>query len=241
MIKEQEQMNTVEQLKSELQGFSAEQILKYFLERYRGQIAFSSSMAAEDQVVTDMICGVDPSAEIFTLDTGRLPQESYDTIEKTNARYGIKIKMYFPDSRHVEEMLSESGPNFFYRSLEERKRCCYIRKIEPLKRALKGKKVWICGIRKEQSVTRQDMEPVQWDDTFKVIKVSPILDWSTEEVWDYIKENKVPYNRLHDKGYPSIGCAPCTRAVENGQDIRAGRWWWENPEHKECGLHLDSN
>lgn len=228
-------------LKTELAGHTTIEILRYFLQEYDGKIVLSSSMAAEDQVLTDMVCKINPATEIFTLDTGRLPQETYDVIEKTNEKYGIKINIMFPDFRLIEEMLLETGPNAFYHSLENRKYCCQLRKIEPLKRALEGSQAWICGLRKEQSVTREGLEPVQWDRQFEIIKVSPLLDWTTEQIWDYIKENDVPYNALHDKGYPSIGCAPCTRAVEVGQDIRAGRWWWENPEHKECGLHLKNS
>jgi phosphoadenosine phosphosulfate reductase len=238
MLTAQKNKALLEHLKSELAEHSAYELLRYFLRDYNGQIALSSSMAAEDQVLTDMVCKINPKAEIFTLDTGRLPQETYDVIEKTNEKYGINIKMMFPDRRLLEVMLLESGPNSFYQSLENRKNCCHVRKIEPLVRALEDKQAWICGLRKEQSVTREGLEAVQWDNQFDMIKVSPLLDWTTEQVWDYIKENDVPYNALHVKGYPSIGCAPCTRAVEDGQDIRAGRWWWENPEHKECGLHL---
>jgi phosphoadenosine phosphosulfate reductase len=238
MSKIEQNQSVVENLKIELAGYSSEDLLRYFLENYQGQVALSSSMAAEDQVLTDMICKINPKAEIFTLDTGRLPQETYDVIEKTNVNYGVNIKMMFPDRRLMEKMLLDHGPNAFYHRLENRKLCCYVRKIEPLKRALHGRQMWICGLRKEQSVTRGKIEPIQWDNNFDVIKLSPLLDWTTDQVWDYIKENDVPYNALHDKGYPSIGCSPCTRAVEDGQDIRAGRWWWEEPEHKECGLHL---
>ncbi len=239
MLTEQKNRSLLKQLKTDLAGFSTRQLLQYFLHDYQGKIALSSSMAAEDQVLTDMVYKIRPDTEIFSLDTGRLPQETYDVIEKTNAKYGIKIKMMFPDRRLLEVMLLDEGPNSFYHSLENRKNCCHVRKIEPLKRALQDKQAWICGLRKEQSITREDLEPIQWDSLFNIIKLSPLLDWSTEQVWDYIKENDVPYNALHDKGYPSIGCAPCTRAVKDGQDIRAGRWWWENPEQKECGLHLD--
>ncbi len=238
MLTEQKNRSLFNSIKTELSEFSTEQLLRYFLRDYNGKVALSSSMAAEDQVLTDMVCKINPEAEIFTLDTGRLPQETYDVIEKTNEKYGINIKMMFPDSRLLEVMLLESGPNSFYHSLENRKNCCHVRKIEPLIRALQDTDAWICGLRKEQSVTRGDLEVIQWDDQFDMIKISPLLDWTTEQVWDYIRDNDVPYNALHDKGYPSIGCTPCTRAVEDGQDIRAGRWWWENPEHKECGLHL---
>lgn len=228
----------IETLKSDLTGHSTLQLLRYFLQDFKGRIVLSSSMAAEDQVLTDMLCKIDPTIEIFTLDTGRLPQETYDVIEKTNVKYGININIMFPDHKLMQQMLIDHGPNAFYQSLKDRKLCCHIRKTEPLKRALQAAQGWICGLRKEQSVTRQSLQPIQWDDMFEIIKISPLLDWTTEQIWNYINENDVPYNTLHDQGYPSIGCAPCTRPVEQDQDIRSGRWWWENPEHKECGLHL---
>lgn len=218
-------------------GRTPKQLLRYFIEKFSGRLVLTSSLAAEDQVLTDMIVKIDPSVSIVTLDTGRLPQETYNTIEATQKHYGITIRVLFPDYTQVEAMIEEHGPNLFLESVQNRKLCCHIRKIEPLKRGLQDKDVWICGLRKEQSVTRSGLEPIQWDEQFGLIKLSPLLNWSTEQVWDYIRKNDVPYNALHDKGYPSIGCAPCTRAVEKGEDIRAGRWWWEQPEHKECGLH----
>jgi phosphoadenosine phosphosulfate reductase len=227
----------IESLRQATAGYSCEQLLGYFLEAFQGRIVLASSMAAEDQVLTDMVCRVAPTTKIVTLDTGRLPQETYDVIEATQKHYNRKINVLFPDYRQVEKMIDQHGPNLFFESVENRKLCCHIRKIEPLKRALDGMDVWICGLRKEQSVTRTGLEPIQWDEQFGLIKLSPLLDWTTEQVWDYIRQNNVPYNALHDKGYTSIGCAPCTRAVETGEDIRAGRWWWEQPEHKECGLH----
>jgi phosphoadenosine phosphosulfate reductase len=172
------------------------------------------------------------------LDTGRLPQETYDVIEETREKYNIEIKVMFPDLKQVEQMVNENGPNLFYESIENRKLCCRIRKVEPLKRALSELDAWICGLRAEQSPTRQKLDKVEWDENFNLIKINPLADWTQNQVWQYIKENNVPYNELHDKGYPSIGCAPCTRPIEPGENIRAGRWWWENPEHKECGLHL---
>jgi phosphoadenosine phosphosulfate reductase len=232
-----EEKMRVEELKQALAGAGPEQLIRYFLENFRGKIALSSSMAAEDQVLTDMICKIDPAVKIFTLDTGRLPQETYDVIESTRRKYGIQIEMLFPDRVQVEQMVNEHGPNLFRDSVENRKLCCQVRKIEPLKRALNGLDVWICGLRKEQSVTRVELEPIEWDQQFGLIKVSPLLDFSSEQVWEYIREHDVPYNALHDQGYPSIGCGCCTRAIKDGEDIRAGRWWWELPEHKECGLH----
>ena len=227
----------ISELKDSVQGLPPQEILKYSLETFGSKIALSSSMAAEDQVLTDMICKITSEPKIFTLDTGRLPKETYDTIEATRYRYEIDLEIMFPDSSQVEQMVKTDGPNLFYNSIEQRKKCCYIRKIEPLKRALDGLDAWVCGLRKEQSVTRQDMEIVEWDSQFNLVKISPLLNWTTDQVWDYIRANNVPYNSLHDKGYPSIGCEPCTRAVKEGQDIRAGRWWWEDPQQKECGLH----
>ncbi len=195
-------------------------------------------MGAEDQVLTHMIVSIDPNVKIFTLDTGRLFQETYDLIDRTNSRYKIKIQPYFPEAQKVEKMVHDKGVNLFYESIENRKFCCYLRKIEPLQRALKGCDMWITGLRKEQSVTRQNNELVEIDEnnTGK-LKLNPLISWTSDMVWDYIKVNNVPYNVLHDKGFPSIGCLPCTRAIQPGEDIRAGRWWWEQPENKECGLH----
>jgi len=229
----------VEELKNNMAGATADDLVRYFLESFQGHVALASSMAVEDQVLTDMICKINPAVKIFTLDTGRLPEETYDVIERTRRKYGIKIEVLFPDHAQVEKMVNEHGPNLFKSSVENRKLCCHVRKTEPLKRALKGLDAWICGLRKEQSVTRTELEPIEWDEQFGLIKVLPLLDWSSEQVWEYVKKNNVPYNRLHDRGYPSIGCQCCTRAIEDGEDIRAGRWWWEKPEHKECGLHLN--
>ena len=212
-------------------------ILQWAMDTFHPNIALASSFGAEDVILIDMLCKIIPKPKIFTLDTGRLPQETYDLIEKTNDKYNISIDVYFPDWQKVEEMVREKGINLFYRSIENRKRCCYLRKIEPLNRALKGVEVWISGIRKDQTVSRFSTKLVEWDETHKMIKVNPLLNWTEKQVWEYIKENNVPYNELHDKGYSSIGCQPCTRALKSGEDFRAGRWWWEEPENKECGLH----
>lgn len=223
-------------LNEELKNSSAKEVVEYFLENFEN-VALSSSLAVEDQVLTDLLLKTDKNAKIFTLDTGRLHPETYDVMDATNLKYGIKIDVFFPQNDKVQELYQTQGINGHYESIEKRKNCCNIRKIEPLTRALKDIQVWITGLRASQSVTRIDMPLVEWDENFKVIKVNPIINWSEEDVWTYIKTNKVPYNKLHDKGFPSIGCAPCTRAIKEGEDIRAGRWWWENPEHKECGLH----
>ncbi len=215
-----------------------EEILTYFLESYRGEIALATSFGAEDQLLTHICLSIDPRCEIFTLDTGRLPEETYRVWERTERRYGIKIKPLVPERESLERLVAEQGINGFYESVERRKRCCEVRKIEPLGRALEGKRGWITGLRREQSVTRSGMKVVEFDERFGLIKINPLLEWSTQRVWEALRNDAIPYNELHDRGYPSIGCAPCTRAVTSGDDIRAGRWWWERPEQKECGLHL---
>lgn len=225
-------------LSDEFKDWPAEKIMQESLKRFCDKIALASSLSAEDQVITDMLCKMTDKPKIFTLDTGRLPQETYDVIEKNRHKYEIEIQIMFPDHDQVEQIVNEYGPNLFYDSIGNRKLCCRIRKIEPLKRALKDLDAWICGLRSEQSPTRQKLEKIEWDENFDLVKISPLADWTEKQVWQYIKDNDVPYNKLHDKGYPSIGCAPCTRAIKPGEDIRAGRWWWEQPEHKECGLHL---
>jgi phosphoadenosine phosphosulfate reductase len=224
-------------LQSQVEGKTPQEAIAWFLKEFGNKIALSNSMGAEDQVLTDMICKIDKNTTIFTLDTGRIFPETYDLIDRTNKRYGIKIQVYFPKAENVEQMVNKKGINLFFDSIENRKECCHIRKIEPLTRAFKGLDVWICGLRREQSVTRTNVNMVEWDENNGLVKFNPLVDWSEEEMWDYIKANKVPYNKLHDQGFPSIGCQPCTRAIAEGEDIRAGRWWWENPESKECGLH----
>ncbi|WP_417327795.1 phosphoadenylyl-sulfate reductase [Halarcobacter sp.] len=227
----------INDLNQKFQNSTAQEITEYFIKEYGQDAALSSSLGAEDQVLTDMVLKVDKSANIFTLDTGRLHPETYDVMDATNLKYGVKLNVFFPLNEKVEELYQKQGINGHFESIENRKNCCNIRKMEPLRRALKPLKVWITGLRAAQSVTRTDMPVVEYDENFEVIKVNPLINWSEEDVWDYIKQNNVPYNKLHDQGFPSIGCAPCTRAIKDGEDIRAGRWWWENPEHKECGLH----
>lgn len=227
----------IEELQNLSLNKTPQEVIKFFLEKYGDRIAFSNSLGAEDQVITDMIAKIDKSTKIFTLDTGRLFPETFDLIDRSSKRYNISIQVYFPDAHQVEEMVKEKGVNLFFESIENRKLCCHIRKIEPLKRAFKSLDVWICGLRRDQSVTRTDIQMIEWDEANGLIKLNPIVDWTENQVWKYIKANNVPYNRLHDKGFPSVGCQPCTRAIEAGEDLRAGRWWWENPETKECGLH----
>ena len=233
--------NIILELIENTRNSSAEQLLEYIVNHFGDKVALSSSFGLEDQVLTDMLCTITNKVNIFTLDTGRLPEQTYEVMEKTRQRYGVQITVLFPDYKKVEEMVNQHGPNLFYNSVENRKLCCNIRKVEPLKRQLAKYDAWICGLRTEQSTTRDDLEPIQWDDNFGLIKICPLANWKTKQVWDYIHKNNVPYNKLHDEGYPSIGCAPCTRAVEPGEDIRAGRWWWEKPIHKECGLHLKTD
>jgi len=228
----------IEQLNLQFEGKSPEEVLSYFLAEYKGKIALSSSLSIEDQVLTDLIVKIDKEARIFTLDTGRLFPETYSLIERTNTKYDIKLEVFFPDYKEVEKLVKTEGINLFYNGIDHRKACCRVRKLEPLKRAFEGLDIWICGLRKEQSVTRQGVQLVEWDEGNQLIKLNPLIHFTEEEVWNYIKTHKVPYNKLHDQGFPSIGCQPCTRAIEPGEDIRAGRWWWENPEHKECGLHI---
>lgn len=232
-----ERTQLIRDLNERFRDASAQEVVGYFLKAYQGRIALSSSLSVEDQTLTDIIVAQDKNARIFTLDTGRLFPETYQLIEKTNMMYGIKIEVFFPDYHEVQRMVREEGINLFYNSVESRHRCCQIRKLEPLKRAFQGLDVWICGLRREQSITRQDMQVVEWDEMHQLIKVNPLISWTEQQVWDYIKKHSVPYNKLHDRGYPSIGCEPCTRAVQPGEDVRSGRWWWESPDHRECGLH----
>ncbi len=199
---------------------------------------FANSLGAEDMVLTDLIVKEKLAIEIFSLDTGRLPLETYDLMARVQERYGLKLKVFAPRAELLEPFVRENGINAFYDSVELRKGCCHIRKVEPLQRALSGKKAWITGMRAQQSATRDGLPVQTFDAGNGLEKFNPLADWSEKEVWAYIKQNGVPYNALHDKFYPSIGCAPCTRAVTPGEDVRAGRWWWENPETKECGLHV---
>ena len=207
------------------------------IEAEHAPAVLANSFGAEDMVLTDLIVKHAPRIGIFSLDTGRLPQETYDLMKEVADRYGVRLQVYFPDNRAVEEFVSEHGVNAFYDSVELRKACCRIRKVEPLRRALAGKQAWVTGLRREQAPTRQNLGVSEWDADNGLQKFSPLIEWTQIDVWSYIREFGVPYNKLHDRHYPSIGCAPCTRAVTAGEDIRAGRWWWEDPESKECGLH----
>lgn len=227
----------IEEYNRDLAKLTVPESIRYLSEKYPGRVGFSTSLGMEDQVLTQIIADTAPDIFVFTLDTGRLFQETYDLLDITQRRYKIPIKVFFPDPHSVEEMVNTKGINLFFESVENRKLCCNIRKIEPLKRALLHVDIWISGLRRDQSITRQNSKLVEWDHTHQKIKVNPLIDWSLDDVQNYIREHNIPYNSLHNKGYPSIGCQPCTRAVEQGEDIRAGRWWWEHPAHKECGLH----
>ncbi|MCO5234921.1 MAG: phosphoadenylyl-sulfate reductase [Chitinophagaceae bacterium] len=207
-------------------------------EFYPGEVVFSTSFGLEDQAIYYLIYKGQVNIQVFTLDTGRLFYETYSTWSQTLEKYKVPITAYYPDTENIQKLVSEKGPNSFYESVENRKECCFIRKVEPLKRALKNKKLWITGIRAEQSPNRSNMEAIEWDETNRIIKYHPLLHWSNEELHAFIHDNNIIYNPLHDKGFVSIGCAPCTRAIKPGEDFRAGRWWWEDPSKKECGLHV---
>ena len=216
---------------------SAQELLQSFMSQYGARLALSSSLSIEDQTLTDMMLRIDPQANIFTLDTGRLFPETYELIDRTNEHYKVKLKVYCPQTEALQQFVATEGINPFYESIEKRHACCEVRKLEPLRRAFRDLDVWVCGLRSAQSVTRSDMRLIEWDERHGLLKINPLIHWTEQQVWDYIKENRVPYNRLHDKGFPSIGCEPCTRAVRRIDDVRAGRWWWESPDHRECGLH----
>jgi len=207
------------------------------IEKYNS-VTFANSLGAEDMVLVDLIQKHKLNVEIFSIDTGRLPSETYNLIQKVEDKYQFKIKLYFPNQENVEHYVNTNGINAFYNSLDLRKSCCAIRKVEPLNRALKNKKAWITGMRQEQSQTRLALKEEEFDEAHQSQKLNPLSSWSEIEIWAYIKIHDVPYNALHDQFYPSIGCAPCTRAISEGEDVRAGRWWWEDPQNKECGLHV---
>ena len=230
----------IQQLQTDLTGKSILEKLEFLVEKYVGKIVFTTSFGYEDQVITDMIFRNGLPVEVVTLDTGRMFEETYKVFRSTLERYGKPIKAFFPPADKVEKLLNEKGPFSFYESVENRKECCHIRKVIPLKRALKGHKIWITGLRAAQSANRSGLEEFEWDAGNKIIKYNPLLEWSLDDVKQYVKENNVPYNVLHDRGFVSIGCEPCTRAIKPGEDFRAGRWWWEHNSGKECGLHEDS-
>ena len=224
---------------SSMEKFSAEDILRFFLDIFQDRITLASSLGAEDQVLTHMVLKINPKARIFVLDTGRLPNATYETMSATQSKLNAKYEVYAPNQQDLESLVNQKGINLFYESVENRKACCFVRKVEPLQRALSSCDAWITGIRRAQSITRATMKQIEWDDSYDILKLNPLAYWSQSDVWDYIKDNQIPYHPYHDQGYPSIGCEPCTRAIQPGEDSRPGRWWWEAPETKECGLHLN--
>lgn len=239
--------NQLETWKAKTAGLSTEEFLAWAVETFGAGLSFATSLGAEDQVLLFLLektlgptAGeTQPRPEVFSLDTGRLPQATYDLLQKNRTRFTLPIKTYFPDSRQVEDLVNTHGPNLFYDSLDNRKACCAVRKVNPLKRALEGKTAWVTGLRQGQAATRTALDRITWDQGNGLWKLNPLADWTSDQVWALIRAEKIPYSALHDQGYPSIGCEPCTRAIKPGEDERAGRWWWENPDHKECGLHAD--
>lgn len=232
--------NYIPELTYQSSGLSVAAVLSLLAEKFPGQVTFSSSFSFEDQVVTHEILNNKLPVKIFTLDTGRLFAETYSVWSSTNMKYESAVKAYYPNNELLEEFVQTNGPNAFYESVDHRKKCCFIRKVEPLKRALQGNAIWVTGLRAEHSPDRNSLAIFEWDEGNQLIKYNPILHWTTEQVRQYIDDNNVPYNPLHDKGFVSIGCAPCTRAIRPGEDFRAGRWWWEDAAKKECGLHVHS-
>ena len=224
------------ELEAQLSELSAQEGLALIADLFPGKVTFSTSLGQEDQVITQLIAEANLPISIFSLDTGRLFPETLDLLSRTEAKYKQNIKVYYPNTESVEKLVSEIGINGFYESVENRKSCCFVRKVEPLKRALSGNEVWVTGLRAEQSANRSGMKRIEWDEGNQILKFNPLLDWTFDGMIAYIKEKNIPYNPLHDKGFISIGCAPCTRAIAPGEDARAGRWWWEDSK-KECGLH----
>jgi len=224
-------------LTQEFENKSIKEVLQEIEIRYNSTSIFTTSFGIEDQVISHFIFENNISIKVATLDTGRIFKETYKTYSKTLEQYKKPIQCFFPQNSAVEKMITEKGPYSFYESVENRKECCYIRKIEPLKRLLAGNKLWITGIRADQSENRTSMQLFMWDEGNQIMKYNPLLNWSLKDCMDFAKKNSVPYNILHDKGFVSIGCEPCTRAIQAGEDFRAGRWWWEDKSKKECGLH----
>ena len=232
----------IENLNDEFSDKSPEDILMWCVDKLHPNIALATSFQAQGMVLIDMLMKINGDARIFTIDTGRLNQETYDVLDEVRARYGCNVEVLFPDFNEVEKMVSEKGINLFYKGVENRLLCCRIRKTNPLIRYLKALDGWITSIRSEQTDSRSGARKFEIDALHNgILKVNPIVDWTEEMVWNYIKSNNVPYNKLHDMGYPSIGCEPCTRAVKPGEDPRSGRWWWESDSNKECGIHFDYN
>ena len=232
-------VNELKAIAEEMESKPAQEVLQWGFAKFGDRMVLASSFGAEDVVLIHMMCNIDRNhTRVLTLDTGRLNQETYDVIDEIRKKYDVKVDVYFPNSSAVEEMVSNKGMNLMYESMENRILCCNIRKIEPLKRALVHFDCWVTGLRREQSTSRNKISKLEIDTmNNNIVKLNPLADWTGDEIWEYVRENKIPYNKLHDSGYPSIGCEPCTRAIMPGEDPRAGRWWWENDTHKECGLH----
>ena len=228
----------IDLLNDEFSSASAQDVLAYSVEKFGKKLTLASSLGIEDQILTHMLSNEMQVMDVFILDTGRLHQETYDVIERTMVQYAFNYRLLFPQADAVENMVSKNGPNHFYKSLENRKDCCFIRKVEPLSRALRGYEAWMTGIRRGQSIDRALTPFFEWDSSHDLLKINPLVKWSKDDVWNYVKRHDIPYNLLHDQGYPSIGCAPCTRAIQPGEDDRSGRWWWEDAVKKECGLHV---
>lgn len=233
-------ISQIAELTKTFENSSAEEILKWSFDTFGKSIALASSFGAEDVVLIDMMTKIDKqNTRVFSLDTGRLNEETYIVMDSIRLKYEIPIEVYFPDAKEVEEMVNSKGMNLMYNSIEDRKQCCQIRKVHPLNRALKSLDAWITGLRRDQAITRAAIDKIEIDTAHNnIFKINPLADWNSEMIWDYIRKNDVPYNQLHNSGYPSIGCAPCTRKVQPGDDPRSGRWWWEDKTHKECGLHI---
>jgi phosphoadenosine phosphosulfate reductase len=228
-------MGEVLSLELEQKAIAVRDLLSGTVQSY-GKVVYSNSLGAEAMVLTDIIWNHVPQVDMFSIDTGRLHQETYDLLEKLELRYKRRIRLVYPDSRSLEQLVAANGVNGFYHSLEARVSCCGVRKIEPFKRAIAGYSAWVTGVRREQSEARARGQALEWDAQYCLHKVSPLLDWTEEQIWQYIRARQLPYNSLHNRSYPSIGCQPCTRAIQPGESRRAGRWWWEQPESRECGL-----
>jgi len=227
----------IETIRKAIKDKLLEEALGVIAETFPGQVVFSSSLGLEDQLITHLIFRNNLAIDVFTIDSGRLFPETIQLLETTCTHYKKPIKAFHPNSSAIEKLFLEKGAFSFHDSVDNRKECCNIRKVEPLKRALRGNRIWVTGIRAEQSLNRQTMKSLEWDENNQIIKFHPLLHWTFEEVKNYVHTNDIPYNELHDKGFVSIGCAPCTRAIKEDEDFRAGRWWWENSDKKECGLH----
>ena len=232
--------NRITEVREAMQSLTVAEGLRWLSEEFPGAVCYSTAFGLEGQVVTHFIFKHKTPIKVFTIDTGRQFRETYSVWKATNDKYGVNIEAYYPKGENVEHMLNQKGPNSFYDSVEDRKECCYVRKIEPLNRALLGQKIWLSGIRADQSAARGNKSQVEWDEARGLLKVYPLFYWTAEEVRAMIKSENIPYNELSDKGFSSIGCAPCTRAVKAGSDERSGRWWWEGNSDKECGIHVNT-